>query len=213
MAKVRNVMVAALRKAPVRDLVLGVMTVVMLVIAGVESKLFVSSPQVAMKSPVDPGSIPAGISSGAVPPNSANAAPAAMPAAATPRKSHAATPHAIPQGLPKQIVVPLSTLDLAVQHQFKDATLYVWVDDKLMLTRPLHGATEKKLVVFSGVRGVDSETLNIPAGKHVLRLRTLSADHAIDLSRTISADFIGGGDKSLQVTFDKRNSTMHLAWQ
>jgi eukaryotic-like serine/threonine-protein kinase len=217
MARARNVVVAAVRKAPFRDLVLGAMTVVMLIIAGVESKLFVTSPQVEIKSPAGPGSILAPASPSAVLSNSVNAAPSAAPAAATPRKSHAAAPHAIKQDVkqdaPRQIVVPLSTLDLAVQHQFKDATLYVWVDDKLVLTRPLHGATEKKLVVFSGVRGVDSETLNIPAGKHVLRLRTLSADHAIDLSRTISADFIGGGDKSLQVTFDKRNSGMHLAWQ
>jgi len=216
MARGANVVVAALRKARFRDLVLGAMTVVMLVIAGVESKLFVTSPQVAMKSPDQPLSIPAGINSTTVPPNSANPAPAAappLPAAATPRKSHAPAPHAAQQTAARQIVVPLSTLDLAVQHQFKDATLFVWVDDKLLLTRPLHGATEKKLVVFGGVRGVDSQTLNLPAGKHVLRLRALSADHAIDLSRTISADFIGGGDKSLQVTFDKHNTAMRLAWQ
>ncbi len=50
----------------------------------------------------------------------------------------------------QQIVVSLSNLELAVQHQFKDATLFVWVDDKLALTRPLHGGTQKRLVVFNG---------------------------------------------------------------
>ena len=143
-------------------------------------------------------------------PEDAPAAPvtARSAPAAKPRKNRApASP------VTRQIVVPLSTLNLAVQHQFKDATLYVWVDDKLTLTRQLHGATEKRLVVFSGIRGADSETLNIPAGKHVLRVRTLSADQTIDLSRSITADFIGGADKSLQVTFDKRNSAMRLAWQ
>jgi len=109
--------------------------------------------------------------------------------------------------------VPVSNLDLAVQHQFKDATLFVWVDDKLMLTRPLHGAAQKHLVVFNGLRGVESETLKIPAGKHVLRVRALSADETIDLSRTVSAEFIGGVDKSLQVTIDKHNTVMRLSWQ
>jgi hypothetical protein len=104
-------------------------------------------------------------------------------------------------------------VDLAVQHQFKDATLYVWVDNKLVLTRPLHGAMQKKLVVFSGTHGVDSQTLTVPAGKHELRVRALSADQTIDLSRTVSAEFAGGGEKSLQVTFDKHNTAMHLAWQ
>jgi hypothetical protein len=109
-------------------------------------------------------------------------------------------------------VVPLSTLDLAVQHQFKDATLFVWVDDKLVLTRPLHGAAQKRLVVFNGLHGVESETLKIPAGKHTLRLRTLSADETIDLSRTVSAEFIGGATKALQVTLDKHNTVMKLSW-
>ena len=40
-----------------------------------------------------------------------------------------------------------------------------------------------------------------------------AADQTIDLSRTVSAEFAGGGEKSLQVTFDKRNTAMHLAWQ
>lgn len=113
----------------------------------------------------------------------------------------------------KPVIVPSSILDLAVQHQFKDATLFVWVDDKLSLTRPLHGGAQKKLVVFNGIRGVDSESLKIPAGNHFLRFRALSTDQAVDLSKTISADFVGGDTKSLQITFDKRNSSMHLAWQ
>ena len=113
----------------------------------------------------------------------------------------------------KEIVIPSSTVELAVQHQFKDATLYVWVDDKLALTRPLHGGAQKKLVMFNGVRGVESETLSIPAGSHTLRFRAKSADQTTDLSRTISADFIGGGDKILQVTFDKHNTMMRLTWE
>jgi hypothetical protein len=60
---------------------------------------------------------------------------------------------------------------------------------------------------------VESETLKIPAGKHVIRVRTLSADETIDLSRSVSAEFVGGGDKSLQVTIDKHNTVMRLSWQ
>jgi hypothetical protein len=118
-----------------------------------------------------------------------------------------------PPRVAKQIVVPTSTLDVAVQHQFKDATLYIWVDDKLELTRPLHGGAQKKLVVFNGIRGVDSETLTIPAGKHLLRFRALSTDQTIDLSKTVAAEFVGGDTKSLQLTFDKHNTGIHVAWQ
>ena len=124
----------------------------------------------------------------------------------SPQQSQAAGPE-------KPVLVPDSTLQLAIQHQFKDATLLVWVDDKLALTCPLHGGTQKRLVLFNGIRGVDSETLQVPAGKHVLRVRAQSSDQSVNLSRSIAAEFIGGADRTLQVTFDKHNTLMHLNWQ
>jgi hypothetical protein len=123
-------------------------------------------------------------------------------------KTHAKTSHPA-----RQIVVPLSTIDLTVQHQFKDATLSIWVDDKLLHTRALHGGVQKKLVVFNGVRGMDSETLNIPAGKHVLRFRAMTSDRTVDISKTIPVDLVGGDTKSLQLTFDRHNTAIHLSWQ
>ena len=110
-------------------------------------------------------------------------------------------------------MTPVCNLDLAVQHQFKDATLFVWIDEKLALTRPLHGGVQKHMVVFNGLRGVDSETLKIPAGQHALRLRALSSDETTDLSKTIAADFVGGTERSLHVTFEKHNTVMRLTWQ
>jgi serine/threonine protein kinase len=111
-----------------------------------------------------------------------------------------------------EVVQPFSMLDLAVQHPFKDGTLFVWLDDQQVLTRALHGETQKRMGVFKEVRGVESETLKIPSGHHFLRVRVLSADQTIDLSKTVPADFVGGDDRSLQVTLDKHN-TIHLAWQ
>ena len=220
---------AAIRKAPLRDMILGAATLVLLMFVGIESNLFVPSPKsgvtatdAAPDSPAAPvgGSASSRLGSNNVQPNSAknpsNAGTASAAVVQSPRvaargktrKSHA--PAAPPA---TQIVVPSSTLDLAVQHQFKDATLFVWVDDTLVLTRPLHGAAQKRLVVFNGLRGVESETLNIPAGKHVLRVRALSADETIDLSKTVSAEFIGGASRSLQVILDKHNTVMRLTWQ
>jgi hypothetical protein len=215
-----NSLRGAMRKAPTRDLILGATLVGGLLFAALESKLFVGSPRVAVsRSPVSAPGLPVAPDSDAGQPISATAAPVPAPgtASAKPPVSARTRPpkhHPAPTAqTPKQVVVPSSTVDLAVQHQFKDATLYVWVDNKLVLTRPLHGAMQKKLVVFSGTHGVDSQTLTVPAGKHELRVRALSADQTIDLSRTVSAEFAGGGEKSLQVTFDKHNTTMHLAWQ
>jgi serine/threonine-protein kinase len=223
---------SVIRKAPIRDLILGAATVAMLVIVGVQSRLLDVSPHdVTGPGPISaeqipaaktipvPASVPAPVPPSAemaatpvadVPP--ATAAPAAT---AVVRKVSAKTARE-PASSPSKsevIVVPTCSVELAVRHQFKDATLSVWVDDKLALTRPLHGAAQKHLVVFNGVRGIESETLKVPAGKHVLRFQTQTSDETVSLSKTISADFVGGNDRTLQITFDKHNTTMHLDWQ
>ena len=198
-------------KAPVRDLILGAATIVLLVIIGAQSKLLVNSSKAGMPAVAPAISPLSTVASGQAIPADQEAKPVPAEAASPvhPRKRHA-SPKPIET---RQIVVPSSTLDLAVQHQFKNATLYVWVDDKLALTRPLHGGEQRRMVVFSGVRGVDSESLKIPAGKHILRFRALSADQTIDLSKTVSAEFIGGDTKSLMLTFDKHNSGIHVSWE
>ena len=215
----------AIQNVPIRNLILGAAALIVLLIVGVQFKFLVTSPKAGINVLTAAPSTPRAPSIESVQPSSASAtaapsagtpavAPPPVPAAATskPRKARHPAPLS-PQPQAPQIVVPSSTLDLAVQHQFKDATLFVWVDDQLALTRPLHGGIQKRMVVFNGIRGVDSETLKIPAGKHALRVRALSSDETIDLSKTISTEFIGGGEKSLQVTFDKHNTAMHLSWQ
>lgn len=201
----------ALLKAPIRDLILGAAAVVLLVIIGAQSKLLVNYSKAGL-----PGGAPVANPAPTVVP----LAPAAENQLAKQVPSETATPnHAHKKHVAnkthdsKQIVIPSSTLDLAVQHQFKDATLYVWVDDKLALTRALHGGEQRKLVVFGGVRGVDSESMKIPAGKHILRFRALTTDQTVDVSKTISAEFIGGDTKSLMLTFDKHNTGIHVSWE
>jgi serine/threonine protein kinase len=109
--------------------------------------------------------------------------------------------------------VPTANLDLAVQHQFKEATLSLWIDDKLTLTQPLHGSTRKHLIVFNGVHGANSETVKVPSGAHVIRLRAQSTDQSIDLSKTISVAFTGGDSRTLLVTFNNHNTAMNLIWK
>jgi len=202
-------------KASPRDLILGAATIVLLVMLVAQGKLLVtsaptaavtSSGAVASRSPGPSDSAKA--TSPAVEP-----APPAPPTISAPKRASAKAPAKILSPAPREAVVPSATLDIVVQHQFKDATLFIWVDGKLALTRPLHGAAQKKLVVFNGVRGIESETMKVSAGKHVLRFRARSGDQTTDLSKTIAADFVGGQDKSLQVTFDRHNSIMRLTWQ
>jgi hypothetical protein len=215
----------AFQTVPIRNLILGAAAVVLLLIAGVQSKLLVISPRLGVNA-VSVATTSAGPSVETMRPSSApaNDVPGASatvvplhssPAAPKSKRRKARLPVA-PQTSPTtapEVVVPLSNVDVAVRHQFKDATLFVWVDDKLALTRPLHGGLQKRMVVFNGVRGVDSETLRIPAGTHTLRVRALTSDQTTDISKTVTSQFIGGAERSLQVTFDKHNTAIHLSWQ
>ena len=210
------------------ELILGALALVLIVIIAGQTKLFVNVPKVdlspsitasktltttkhdsAKLAPQAEKALPPVVAVVPATPARVRVRKTVTKASGTVAASHAvATPT-----VPTPIAVPISTLELAVQHQFKDAKLYVWVDDKLELTLPLHGAAQKKLVVFSGVRGVTSETLKVPAGKRVLRFRALSTDQAVDLSKTLSAEFVSGDTKSLAISFEKRNSNMRLSWQ
>jgi serine/threonine-protein kinase len=226
----------AIRKASIRDLIAGAALVVLLVIVGIPSKEAGTSQKASaiqespaasrsLAAPSQTSSTPASPDHGSAPasakkPNSTAASKTRSRGKlghGSPSKAVAAEPglsaSAANQPNQTETVIPNATLDLTVQHQFKDATLSVWIDDKLALTRPLHGGTQKRLVVFNGVRGIESETLQVPAGNHVLRLQAASTDQTINLAKTTSAKFMGGDQKILHITFDKHNTIMRLNWE
>jgi len=199
---------------PVRDLMVGAAIVLLLVVIGAKTGVLVIPGKLGLaglfpSTAVAENSNPRTPAQASIthPVETSTPATSTIGGAAPRPKLHSSRLHIV-----KQVVVPTSTLELTIQHQFKSATLSVWVDDKLALTRPLHGGVQKKLVVFNGVKGAESETLTVPAGNHVLRLRARSADQTVDLSKSISAEFVGGDQKTLQVSFDKHNTMMRLAW-
>jgi serine/threonine-protein kinase len=215
-----------LRRTPLRDIILGAALTVFLIGVGIPAKRALTSQQTpSANKTLDPASIPPQLAENQPTAPGISNAPQAVAGADAPKVAKAATSKprrtanvshsssSARSAPPKPVIVPTATLELAVQHQFKEATLSVWVDNKLALTRPLHGGTQKHLVVFNGVRGIDSESIEIPAGTHTLRLRAETSDKAIDISKTVSAQFVGGDVKSLQVSFDHHNTTMRLNWQ
>ncbi|HXJ85289.1 MAG TPA: serine/threonine-protein kinase [Candidatus Binatia bacterium] len=202
---------AIFRNAHTRDTLLGVLVLALVAVIVGQAKLFVSPSKIdSSGSAMTPNPVTTANVNVATLPGQDQSAPTKIAQSAAPPPSAVRKTAKIAHVPPKPIVVPLSTLELGIQHQFKDATLYVWVDDKLTLTLPLHGAAQKKLVVFNGVRGVTSETMRIPAGRRVLRFRALSNDQTVDLSKALSGEFVGGATKSLAISFEKHNSVMRL---
>lgn len=219
----QNLLRNAIRNVPLRNYALVGAVLLLLLIAGFQSKVLVISPRLAVSAPTSEATNIAASSVGRIEPTSAEPSSDLLtPRTTGPSRHSLRKPHKSKSALSqaasmpsvgRETVTPVCNLDLAVQHQFKDATLFVWIDEQLALTRPLHGGVQKHMVVFNGLRGVDSETLKIPAGKHSLRVRALSSDETTDLSKTISAEFMGGTERSLHVTFEKHNTVMRLMWQ
>jgi len=101
-------------------------------------------------------------------------------------------------------VVPPSVLDIEVEHKFAEAQLSIWVDDHLTYTHSLEGADKKHLVVFHQVQGHEFHAVQIPPGKHSLRVRVESGADSYDQSGTVAGEFASEKEKMLRINFGKR---------
>jgi serine/threonine protein kinase len=95
-----------------------------------------------------------------------------------------------------------ATLDIEVDHKFSEAKLSIWIDDRLSYTRTLEGTEKKRLVLFHQVQGHEIHAMQIPPGKHHLRVTITSGANSSDQS--VTGDFSSGNEKLLRIFFDKR---------
>jgi serine/threonine protein kinase len=99
--------------------------------------------------------------------------------------------------------VDTATLEIEVAHHFAEAHLSIWVDETLSYTHLLEGSDKKHLVVFHHVEGHEFHAMQVPAGKHKLRVQVISDPGSSDHSTTITGEFASGREQMLQIHFDK----------
>jgi hypothetical protein len=104
-----------------------------------------------------------------------------------------------------------ASLHIRVEHHLEQGELYLWVDDKLTYKHALGGSVTKRLVVFKGVQGFDSSSLEIEPGQHRIRVRVQSSDSKYDESRTIIGTLPAYGERVLEI--DCHRKDMRLALQ
>jgi hypothetical protein len=95
-------------------------------------------------------------------------------------------------------------LEIEVEHKFAVAQLSIWVDDQLAYTHPLEGSDKKHLVVFHKVQGHEFHAMQVPPGKHSLRVRVESGAESYAQSGTVEGDFVSGNEKMLRISFGKK---------
>ncbi len=99
--------------------------------------------------------------------------------------------------------VDKATLEIEVEHNFAEAHLSIWVDGTLSYTHRLEGADKKHMVVFHHVQGHEFHAMQIPPGKHKLRVEVISDPDSADHSATVAGEFASGKEQMLQIHFDK----------
>jgi hypothetical protein len=112
-------------------------------------------------------------------------------------------------GTPSKAIAD-STLNIHVEHRFPAADLSLWIDDRLAYDRPLRGQAKKHWNPFRlDVR--ETETVQLTAGKHRLRVRVRSVPEKYEQSATVVGSFAKDHPTILQINFERQGGAMRLA--
>jgi hypothetical protein len=96
-----------------------------------------------------------------------------------------------------------ANLRIDVAHPFSSGKVSLWVDGKLKYTEALHGEAKKKLIVFRKTEGHTYDKIQVPSGKHSIRVRVQSTEQYYDLSNTITANLPENATQTLSVRCEK----------
>jgi eukaryotic-like serine/threonine-protein kinase len=113
-----------------------------------------------------------------------------------------------PSPLPKTPTGPMGRLSVRIEHQFKKASIRLWVDDRLVLDQALDSRTTRRALFFTERKGVVQETLKVTPGRHELRIQ-LKWDHNVE-TRRITARFRAGATRKLEIVAG--GGKVSLAW-
>ena len=83
-----------------------------------------------------------------------------------------------------------------MEHNFAEAHLSIWVDDRLTYTHLLEGTDKKHLVVFHHVQGHEFHAMQVSPGKHRLRVQMTSDGATHDQSANVAGEFARAGRKA-----------------
>jgi serine/threonine-protein kinase len=111
--------------------------------------------------------------------------------------------------------VPMSTLRVVCEHNFRIATLEISAGGKVVLGTTLRG----KERVISVYQGLNTFTRPIPAGEQALEVRVEAPEHDYSETGRIEGTFTEGRTKTLRIEFGKGSGLgvisrkLTLAWQ
>jgi eukaryotic-like serine/threonine-protein kinase len=112
--------------------------------------------------------------------------------------------------IPVATVVSSGTLRIEIEHDFTEAHASVWVDNSLVYEHLLHGDSKRRGLVFRKVEGYQLDAVNVPTGKHDVRVRIQSPSDSYDETTTMADATIGTNDSILRVVCGKKSGRLEL---
>jgi serine/threonine-protein kinase len=110
-----------------------------------------------------------------------------------------------------RLTTPSVPLRIESQHSFRSAELSIWVDGSLVHQAELTGVAERRLFRTS-VRGSYAESLGVPAGERVVRVRVRSKGDGYDQTREATVEFQRDRIPTLVLGFNGRGRNLTLSW-
>ena len=113
--------------------------------------------------------------------------------------------------VPVARVVSSGTLRIEIEHDFTEAHASVWVDNSLVYEHLLHGDSKRRSLVFRKVKGYQLDAVNVPTGKHNVRVHIQSSKDSFDETTTMADATIGTNDSILRVVCGKKSGRLELS--
>jgi len=106
-----------------------------------------------------------------------------------------------------------AAMQIDIRHPFADAELTVWLDNRAIYSRRLHGEASKHALVFRQVRGHYSDSIQVSSGQHQIHVRVRTPDDSYDQSKTISGSFAAEEQTVLRILCDRHGSELDVSLQ
>ncbi len=105
-----------------------------------------------------------------------------------------------------------TNLQLALQHNFAQAEVSVWVDDQLAFSGIVHGAAKKRFFVLHGnIEGKELHELRVLSGAHEIKVRVHTADNQYDSSGSVRGKFVENQHAVLEIRCNKHGIELKLS--
>jgi hypothetical protein len=143
-------------------------------------------------------------SSAAGGPGQLETAPAEPPPSVSPSSSLAPGPP------PPTPAARTARLLVNLEYPLKDGTLRIWLDDVPLLSAELRGRSSRNLVGLRISKGELEKVLDVPAGRHAVRVRMVWDDR--EKTETTFGTFAPGSTRRLEIRLGRLLKNLSLDW-